>query len=45
VRDEIDNLPIYYDNDLYSDNYESMFICAEVLEILNKLIAESEVEE
>lgn len=44
AREEIDNLDIYFDNDLYTDNTDSMFKCDEVLEILDKLISESEGE-
>lgn len=41
AREEIDDLNRYFDNDLYTDNTDSMFKCSEVLEILDKLIAES----
>ena len=43
AREEIDDLSRYFDNDCCSDNRDSMFKCSEVLEILDKLIAESEV--
>lgn len=42
AREEIDDLDIYFDNDLYTDNTDSMFKCNEVLAILDKLITESE---
>ena len=42
AREKIDDLDRYFDNDLYSDNEDSMFKCNEVLNILDKLIAESE---
>ena len=42
AREEIDDLSRYFDNDSYSGNEDSMFKCSEVLEILDKLIAESE---
>lgn len=42
AREEIDDLARYFDNDCCSDNRDSMFKCSEVLEILDKLIAESE---
>ena len=42
AREEIDDLDRYFDNDLYTDNTDSMFKCSEVLEILDRLIAESE---
>jgi hypothetical protein len=45
VRKEIDDLSRYYDNDIYSDNDDSMFKCDEVLEIIDKLIKEYESEE
>ena len=38
VREEIDDLDRYFDNDLYTNNTDSMFKCSEVLEILDKLI-------
>lgn len=44
AREEIDDLYRYYDNDYFSGNTDSMFKCNEVLEILDKLIAESEGE-
>lgn len=44
AREEIDDLYRYYDNDYFSGNTDSMF-CNEVLEILDKLIAESEGKE
>lgn len=43
AREEIDDLSRYFDNDCCSGNRDSMFKCSEVLEILDKLIAESEV--
>ena len=43
AREEIDDLSRYFDNDCCSDNRDSMFKCNEVLAILDKLIAESEV--
>lgn len=42
AREEIDDLDRYFDNDLYTDNTDAMFKCKEVLEILDKLIVESE---
>lgn len=42
ARKEIDNLPRYFDNDLYSDNEDSMFKCNEVLEILDRMIESEE---
>lgn len=42
AREEIDDLDRYFDNDLYTDNTDSMFKCSEVLEILNKLIESEE---
>ena len=42
AREEIDDLDRYFDNDLYTDNTDSMFKCNEVLAILDKLIAEVE---
>lgn len=42
TREEIDDLDRYFDNDCYTDNTDPMFKCNEVLEILDKLIAESE---
>lgn len=44
AREEIDDLDRYFDNDLWTDNTDSMFKCSEVLEILDKLI-ESEDKE
>lgn len=44
IREEIDDLDRYFDNDYYTNNTDSMFKCNEVLEILDKLI-ESEGEE
>lgn len=45
AKEEIDDLDRYFDNDYFSSNRDAMFKCSEVLEILDKLIAESEVEE
>jgi hypothetical protein len=45
VRKEIDDLSRYYDNDLYTDNVDSMFKCDEALEVIDKLIKEYESEE
>lgn len=42
AREEIDNLDRYFDNDLYSDNEDSMFKCSDVLEILDRLIENEE---
>lgn len=45
ARAQINGLKRYFDNDLYPDytnNSDSMFKCSEVLEILDRLIAESE---
>lgn len=42
AREEIDDLDRYFDNDLYSNNTDSMFKCSEVLEILDKLIESEE---
>ena len=42
AREEIDDLDRHFDNDYFSSNNDSMFKCSEVLEILDKLIAESE---
>jgi hypothetical protein len=44
AREEIDNLDRHFDNDYFSSNRDAMFKCNEVLEILDKLIAESEDE-
>lgn len=38
AKEEIDDLNRYFDNDLWTDNTDSMFKCSEVLEILDKLI-------
>ena len=42
AREEIDDLDRHFDNDYFSSNNDSMFKRSEVLEILDKLIAESE---
>ena len=42
ARREIHDLERYFDNDLYTDNEDSMFKCNEVLAILDKLIESEE---
>lgn len=42
IRAEIDDLERHYDNDYFSGNKDAMFICSEVLDILDKYKAESE---
>jgi len=44
IREEIDDLDRYFDNDYYTNNTDSMFKCNEVLEILDKLIESEEKE-
>ena len=42
IRAEIDELEIYYDNDYFSGNRDATFKCSDILEIIDKYIAESE---
>ena len=42
AREDIDDLERYFDNDSCSNNTDSMFKCKDILDILDKLIAESE---
>ena len=43
AREKIDDLDRHFDIDYFSGNKDSVFRCNEVLEILDKLISESEV--
>ena len=43
IRAEIEDLDRFYDNDYLSGNRDSMFKCNEVMEIIDKYKAESEV--
>ena len=45
IRAEIEELDLFYDNDYFSGNREPMYMCNEVIKILDKYKAESEVEE
>ena len=42
IRDEIEELDEYYDNDYFSGNKDAMYKCNEVLQIIDKYKAESE---
>ena len=44
IRDEIEELDRYYDNDYFSTNNRPMYACSDVLEIIDKHKAESEKE-
>ena len=42
IRDEIAELEIYYDNDYFSGNRDAMFMCNDVLQIIDKYKAGKE---
>ena len=44
IRAEIEDLDIFYDNDYFSSNRDAMFKCSDVLQIIDKYKAESEVQ-
>ena len=45
IRAEIDDLDRHYDNDYFSGNKDAMFKCDEVMQIIDKYKAESEVQD
>lgn len=45
IKEEIEELDVFYDNDYFSSNREPMFKCSDILQIIDKYMAKSEDKE
>lgn len=45
IREEIEELNVFYDNDYFSSNKQPMFLCNDVLQIIDKYSKESEIKQ